>query len=97
MDRVKFARWMTNFYRTAWDNTMVMLKQCRQGAPDLSKVSPWMREGSRKFINEWTKSYKKGYNDFREATGEHYRKYEALFGLQKRPDSADAVKDKNLN
>ena len=56
-----------------------------------------MREGSRKFIGDWTKTYKKGYDDLREARGEQYKKFEALYSLRKRLDPVNADKDRNLN
>jgi hypothetical protein len=76
---------------------MVTIKPYRQGMSDHAEGSPWTKEESRKFVGKWTRTYRKGYDDYREEPGERYRKFESLFGLQKRLASADADKDRNLN
>lgn len=98
MDRAKIARQITDYYRSALDNTMTKFKQYGEGMADLSKKkSAWLSGDGQKFISGWTKTYKKGYDDFLEATGEQYKKFGALFGQHKRPASVDAEKDKKLN
>jgi hypothetical protein len=44
--------------------------------------SPWLPEEGKKIVNSWMTAYKKGYDDFKVATDEQYKKMEALISLQ---------------
>jgi hypothetical protein len=79
----EIARQITGFFKTASDSsfkTITLLQEYTEKTISLSLVrSPWFPEEGRKLVNEWLKTYRKGYDDFKIAADEQYRKLEMLF------------------
>ena len=83
MPNTEIAKQITGFFKTTLDssfNTITMLREYTEKTINLSLVrSPWFPEEGRKLVSEWLKTYKKGYDDFKIAADEQYRKLEVLF------------------
>ncbi len=83
MDHTEIAKQTTGFFKNAFENsfnTITVLHEYTEKTIRLSLVrSPWFPEEGRKFVREWLKVYKKGYDDFKIAADEQYRKLEMLF------------------
>jgi hypothetical protein len=79
----EIARQITGFFKTASDssfNAITLLQEYTEKTISLSLVrSPWFPEEGRKLVSEWLKTYRKGYDDFKTAADEQYRKLEVLF------------------
>jgi hypothetical protein len=79
----EIARQITGFFKTASDssfNAITLLQEYTEKTINLSLVrSPWFPEEGRKLVSEWLKTYRKGYDDFKIAADEQYRKLEVLF------------------
>ncbi len=95
MGRTKIAKQLTDYYRSTLDNTMSISKQYREGMSNLfTGKSFWVSGEGKTLIGEWTKAYKKGFDDFRLATKDPYKKFEPLFNPGTRFDSVNNEKAK---
>ena len=85
-DYKKMAQQMTSVYRAAMDNSINALNMVQENTEKVVKLSldqsPWLPEEGTKLVNSWMTTYKKGYDDFKVAADEQYRKMEALISLQ---------------
>lgn len=98
MGSKKIAQLVTDYYRNSLDNAMSVSREYREGMSNLfTGKSPWISGEGKTFIGEWTKSYKKGYDDFRETGGKYYNIFETLFNLPKRPETTDTENARKLN
>lgn len=101
MAHTEMAKQINGFYKTAFDssfNTITMLREYTERSITLSLVrSPWFPEEGRKLVGEWLKVYRKGYDDFRVAADEQYKKIEMIFHKDngahsvETPEKADKV------
>ncbi|HTZ39080.1 MAG TPA: hypothetical protein VMB77_02895 [Syntrophales bacterium] len=99
MAHVEIAKQITGFLKTTFDhsfNTVTMLRDYTEKAIHLSLVrSPWFPEEGRKLVSEWLRTNRKGYDDFKMAADEQYRKFEMLLhqdngaGSAQTPTKAD--------
>jgi hypothetical protein len=91
MAHTKMAKQITGFYKTTFDssfNTITMLREYTEKTITLSLVrSPWFPEEGRKLVGEWLKVNRKGYDDFKVAADEQYKKIEMLFHKDNGADS----------
>jgi hypothetical protein len=89
----EIARRITGFFKTASDSsfkTITLLQEYTEKTISLSLVrSPWFPEEGRKLVSEWLKTYRKGYDDFKIAADEQYRKLEVLFHQHNGAGSVD--------
>jgi hypothetical protein len=89
----EIARQITGFFKTASDSslkTITLLQEYTEKTISLSLMrSPWFPEEGRKLVSEWLKTYRKGYDDFRIAADEQYRKLEMLFHQHNGAGSVD--------
>ena len=73
---------MTEFTRTAMDNTSKALAALQEQAEKMTNLFidmfPWMPEEGKKALREWDKTYRKGLEDFTAAMNESYKKVEEL-------------------
>ena len=96
MAHAEIAKQITGFFKTTLDssfNTITMLREYTEKTINLSLVrSPWFPEEGRKLVSEWLKTYRKGYDDFKIAADEQYRKLEMLFHQDNGAGSAQTPK-----
>lgn len=95
----EIARQITGFFKTASGNSfnaITLLHEYTEKTISLSLArSPWFPEEGRKLVSEWLKTCRKGYDDFKIAADEQYRKLEVLFhqhngaGSVETPDKAE--------
>jgi hypothetical protein len=92
-DYTTMAQQMTGVYKKTIDNSinaMSMIQESTEKMVSLSlEQSPWFPAEGKKFIYAWLKAYKKGYDDFKVAADEQYKKLEAVVNLQKRSDFSE--------
>ena len=79
----EIAKQITGFFKITYNNsfnTITLLQEYTDNTVNLSLAqSPWFPEEGRKLVTEWLKVYRKGYDDFKVAADEQYRKLEVLF------------------
>ncbi len=83
MDQKQIFKQMLEFNKATFDNTfngLVMLQEQAERVSDtLLSQANWLPEEGKKAINEWTKAYKKGREDFRKTVDESFKKVEEFF------------------
>jgi len=98
-DYTAMAQQMTGVYKSTVDNSinaMAMIQESTEKMVSLSlEQSPWFPEEGKKYVNAWIKAYKKGYDDFRVAANEQYKKLEVFVNLQKKADSVGKTEKAN--
>jgi len=91
MNHIKIAKQLSGFFKTTFDHgfdTITMLQDYTGKTITLSLVrSPWFPEEGRKLVSEWLKANRKGFDDFKVAANEQYRKLEMLFHQDNGADS----------
>ena len=83
MDPKKVAKQTFDLYKSSFENTfnaMMMMQEQTQKMIDLylSQINGFPEEG-KKAIQEWSKAYKKGSEDFKTAVDESFKKVEDFF------------------
>jgi polyhydroxyalkanoate synthesis regulator phasin len=83
MEQKAILKQMIDFNKNTFDNSfnaMVMLQeQTEKMVNAFMDQATWLPEEGRKVINEWTKAYKKGCEDFRKAADENFKRVEDFF------------------
>jgi polyhydroxyalkanoate synthesis regulator phasin len=83
MEKFQIIKQMTEFNKTAFDNsynTMTMFReQNEKMANSLLDQATWMPEEGKKALTEWMKSYKKGCEDFKKIVDQNYKNVEQYF------------------
>ena len=83
MEHYQFLKQMTQFNKTAFDNSynaMCMFREHNQKmATSLIDQATWMPEQGKKAITEWMKSYNKGCEDFKKIVDQNYQNLEKYF------------------
>jgi len=74
---------MLDFNKTAFDNSFTaMLTIQEQNAKMVNtflEQAAWMPEEGKKLIRNWVDTYKKGYEDFKKAADDNYKKVDEFF------------------
>jgi hypothetical protein len=74
---------MTEFTRTAMDNTSIALAALQEQTEKMTNMfldmSPWIPEEGKKTLKEWDKTCRKGFEDYTAALNEGCKKLEGLF------------------
>jgi hypothetical protein len=98
-DYTVMAQEMTGFYKSTIDNSINAINMIQESTEKMVNLSleqsPWFPAEGKKFVYEWMKAYKKGYDDLKIAADEQYKKLETFVNLQKRADSADKTAKAN--
>jgi hypothetical protein len=83
MDQKHILRQMTEFSRTAFNNTfstLVLLQdQFERVTQTAMTQANWLPEEGRKAITEWTDAYKAGRDNLKKYADESYKKMEEFF------------------
>jgi hypothetical protein len=83
MEQTKITQQITSFYKTTYDKSISAMNALQEQTEKMVNLSlersPWLPEQSKNFINTWTKAYKKGYDDFKMAADDQYKKFETMF------------------
>jgi len=78
---------MLDFNKTAFDNSFnAMLMIQEQNAKMVNtflEQAAWMPAEGKKLIRDWVDAYKKGYENFKKAADENYKKVDDYFAGQK--------------
>jgi len=90
MEQTTILKQMINFNKTICNNAfnaMTMLQDQMEKMGNMSMwPGVWMPEGGKNFADEYTKTYRQGCSDFKNAVNENFKKAEDFF--------AGAVKEK---
>jgi len=94
MEHTKTAHQITGFQSIKLDRSIVTMNMLRQHTEQMVNLlrmegSSSLSEEGRKFVSEWIKAYKKGYDDFGQAAEGQGKKIEAWFNIAGRPDPVD--------
>jgi hypothetical protein len=95
MAHKEMAKQITGFFKTTYDssfNTITLLREYTENTINISLQSSWFTEEGRKLVSEWLKTYKKGYDDFKIAADEQYRKLEVLFHQHNGAGAVETIK-----
>jgi hypothetical protein len=83
MDQKQVLKQMIDFNKAAFDNTfnalVILQEQSEKAANMLLDQATWLPEDGRKAINDWTKAYKKGRDEFKKTIDENFKKVEDFF------------------
>ena len=92
-DYAAMALQMTSVYKKTLDNSINAMSMLQESTEKMVTLSleklPWIPEEGKKMVTAWMKVYKKGYDDFRVAADEQYKKLEVLVKMQNRTDSTE--------
>ena len=83
MDQKQIARQMTQFNKTAFDNSykaMSMLYEQNEKVADVfMDQASWIPEDSKKAVKDWMQTYKNGCEDFKKMVDDNFTKTESYF------------------
>lgn len=91
MEQTQVFKQMLEFNRLAFNNTfnaiIMFQEQMEKMASTMLGQSAWMPEESRKAVDEWLKSYKRGREDFKKVVDQGFDRMESFFkpGTQSDP------------
>ena len=91
MDQSQMLKQMIDFNKATFDNSfsaMVMLQeQTEKMVNTFLEQATWLPEEGKKAINEWTKAYKKGCEDFKNSVDENFKKVEDFFTTSQKAET----------
>jgi len=83
MDPAKMVKEMVDYYKSSFDNTyntiVLMQDQMQKMYKMILDQSTGFPEEGKKAINEWTKAYKKGCEDFKSAIDDTFKRADSYF------------------
>lgn len=83
MDQKQVFKQMSDFNKTAFDNSFNAIVMLQDQAVSLSNTlltqATWLPEEGKKAIDEWVKTYKTGQETFKKSVDESYNKIEDFF------------------
>jgi polyhydroxyalkanoate synthesis regulator phasin len=83
MDQKQVFKQMSDFNKTAFDNSFNAIVMLQDQAVSLSNTlltqATWLPEEGKKAIDEWVKTYKTGRETFKKSVDESYNKIEDFF------------------
>lgn len=83
MDQKQVFKQMSDFNKTAFDNSFNAIVMLQDQAVSLSNTlltqATWLPEEGKKAIDEWVKTYKTGRETFKKSVAESYNKIEDFF------------------
>ena len=83
MDNKEIVKQMIDFHKASFENCFSMMVTIQGQAEKLLKTfvdqTPGMSDEGKKFINQWSGTYRKGIDDLKKATNEGYDKLEKFF------------------
>jgi polyhydroxyalkanoate synthesis regulator phasin len=83
MDQKQVFKQMSDFNKTAFDNSFNAIVMLQDQAVSLSNTlltqATWLPEEGKKAIDEWVKTYKTGRETFKKSADESYNKIEDFF------------------
>jgi len=83
MEQGAILKQMINFNRTIFDNSfnaMAMIQDQTERIANMSmEQATWIPEEGKKFVDEWSKGYRHGCEDFKAAVDENFKKAEDFF------------------
>jgi len=95
-DYTTMIQQMTGAYKSTMDNSIDAMTVIQANTEKMVRVSldqsPWFPEEAKKFVNDWLKTYKKGYDDLKEVADVQYRNLEAFVNLQQKADPSEKPK-----
>jgi len=87
---------MMNFNKAAFDNVynaMAMLQdQTEKIANTSMEQATWIPEEGKKFADEWTKAFRQGCEDFKNAVDDNFKKAEDFFTGPEKAKKAETKK-----
>jgi division protein CdvB (Snf7/Vps24/ESCRT-III family) len=94
METEKFAKQMIYFQKATFDNTFTAVTMLQDQAERMFNTvieqTTWLPEESRRFIDEWVGTYKKGRADFKGAMDENFVKLADLIEAVPTPKKPQA-------
>ena len=83
MDQKQVFKQMSDFNKTAFDNSFNAIVMLQDQAVSLSNTlltqATWLPEEGKKAIDEWVKTYKTGRETFKKSVDESYNKIKDFF------------------
>ena len=87
MYQKKMLKQMIDFNKAAFDNTfnavVILQEQTEKATNTLLDQATWLPQDGRKAIDDWTKAYKKGRENFKKTVDENFKKVEGFFKAAK--------------
>ena len=84
MEQKKMAKQMIDFYKTSFDNTYsaltIMQEQTERMTNMFLEQATGIPPEGKKALQEWTKAYKKGCEEFKKTVDDNFKKAESMFG-----------------
>ena len=89
MEQKKMAKQMIDFYKTSFDNTYTALSIMQEQTERMTNMFLEQATGlppeGKKAMQEWTKAYKKGCEEFKKTVDDNFKKAESMFGEVEKP------------
>jgi polyhydroxyalkanoate synthesis regulator phasin len=83
MDQTQLFKQMIEFQKATFDNSfnamVTMQEQAEKMATTFLEQATWLPEEGKKVVTDWIKAYKKGYEDFKKAVDENFKRVEEFF------------------
>lgn len=89
MEQKKMAKQMIDFYKTTFDNTYSAFSMMQEQTERMTNMFLEQATGlppeGKKALQEWTKAYKKGCEEFKKTVDDNFKKAESIFGEAEKP------------
>jgi len=88
MEPVKIAKQMMEFQKAAFDNSFNGMEMAQEQAEKMLNMSleqaTWLPEEGKRVIDEWSKAYQKGCEEFKKTVDDNFKKVEDFFASSKK-------------
>jgi hypothetical protein len=95
MEQSTVMKQMINFNKAAFDNAytaMAMLQDQTEKIANMSMEQAWIPKEGKEFADQWTRAYKQGCEDFKQAVDDNFKKAEDFFTGPEKTKKAETKK-----